>query len=140
MAPFEWDDFLAPLDPAVLLMAAILGAAMGFAVAKQRGGDQFATLDHLFWQLTTGAVMFIPLSLLRAFQDSESWERFLATYVLYLIFFVTMHYSARWCDGKFCDPYSDEITDIPTTELDTVKVLHPDGEGGVEWDKPEDDE
>ena len=105
---FDWGEFLAPLDPAVLLMAVILGVAMGFAVAKQRGGDEFATLDHLFWQLTTGAVFFIPLGLLRGLQGSTVWERVLASFVLYIIFFTAMHYSARWCDGRFCDPDDED--------------------------------
>lgn len=80
---FQWEDFLAPLDPLVILMSLILGISMGLAIMKIRPHFSPALL---VWHIMGGAVFFIPLSILRAFQESLVWERFLSTFILWAIY------------------------------------------------------
>lgn len=55
MASFDWADFVAPLEPSVLVMSAILGFAMGVIITKIIGVDREAR-THLWWQLSGGMV------------------------------------------------------------------------------------
>lgn len=89
---FHLLDFLAPLSPPTLIMAVILGISMGAVLVATH--HRLTTIT-VFWQLAGGAIFFIPLSLLRAFQGSEIWERFLATLVLWIIFVLGMWLGAR---------------------------------------------
>ena len=84
---FDWSDFLAPLDWAVLTLALVLGVSMGLAM--RRAGHRI-TWEHSYWQLAGGLVFFVPLSVLRAWQGSEVWERLLATAVLWVLFVLGM--------------------------------------------------
>ena len=84
---FDWTDFLAPLDWAVLTLALVLGVSMGLAM--RRAGHRI-TWEHTYWQAAGGLVFFVPLALLRGFQGSEVWERLLATAVLWVLFVVGM--------------------------------------------------
>lgn len=85
MASFDWADFLAPLEPSVIAMALILGTVVGLIignVARRRGWS------HLYWIAVGGIIFFVPLSVLRAFQGSAIWERFLATGVLWFVYLI----------------------------------------------------
>lgn len=83
----DWTDFLVPLDWAVLTLALVLGVSMGLAM--RRAGHRI-TWAHTYWQAAGGLVFFIPLSIFRAWQESEHWERLLATAVLWVLFVVGM--------------------------------------------------
>lgn len=80
---FDLEDFLAPLDPSTLLMAMVVGIFIGVAMhlASHR-----MTVVHAYWMLAGGLVFFVPLSLARFLQGSLVWERFLATYILWMLF------------------------------------------------------
>ena len=88
----DWTDFLVPLDWAVLTLALVLGVSMGLAM--RRAGHRI-TWEHTYWQIAGGLVFFIPLSVLRAWQESEHWERLLATAVLWVLFVVGMRIGGR---------------------------------------------
>jgi hypothetical protein len=90
---FDWLDFIAPLDPWVIAMAFVLGVSLGLILYF---GKRRISRPAIFWQLAGGLVFFVPLSLLRAFQGSAIWERFLATYILWCIFVTGMAIGSRW--------------------------------------------
>ena len=81
---FDWPDFLAPLSPAMAVMAFALGLSMG--LIAERVMHQHLGNDHLYWQLGSGFVFFVPLALLRAFEGAPTWERFLAIGALWIVF------------------------------------------------------
>lgn len=83
---FDWRDFLIPLDGSVLVMAAALGFALGWA----SGRPTYSPGQHLYWRIVTGFVFFIPLSAIRAMQGSDTWERFLAGFPLWVVFTIAM--------------------------------------------------
>jgi len=89
---FDLADFLAPLDPFVLLMAFILGVSLGVVLRLM---NHSLTQVAIFWQLAGGAIFFLPLSLLRGLQGSPIWERFLATYVLWILYVFGMWVGTR---------------------------------------------
>ena len=89
---FDWADFLAPLDWAVLTLALVLGVSMGLAM---RHAGHRITWGHAYWQITGGLVFFVPLALLRGLQGSDIWERLLATAVLWVLFVVGMRVGGR---------------------------------------------
>jgi len=89
---FQWPDFLAPLDPHVLVMAFLIGVSFGWSI--RRAGHR-TTWTHVYWQIASGVVFFVPLSLIRGMQGSDVWERFLATLVLWGVFVVGMRLGGR---------------------------------------------
>lgn len=84
---FSLNDFLAPLDPWTILMAIILGIVMGFRMRQL--GPRMSNA-RVFWQIADAFVFFIPLSLLRGFEGSLVWERFLTTLPLWIIYIAAM--------------------------------------------------
>jgi len=89
---FDWSDFLAPLDSHVMVMAFLIGVSFGWAI--RRTGHR-TTWSHTYWQVASGLAFFVPLSLIRAWQGSEVWERFLATIILWVVFVVGMRLGGR---------------------------------------------
>ena len=89
---FDLADFIAPLDPLVIVLSIVLGVIMGFVVDR---ADHPFNFPHLYWQLAGGAVFFIPLALIRAGQGSTVWERFLATYILWVLFCLGMFIGSK---------------------------------------------
>lgn len=87
MTTFNLDNFLFVLDPWGILMAVVLGIVMGF---RQRQIGPLLTNTRTFWQVTDGAVFFVPLALLRAFEGSDTWERLLATFPLWVVYIAAM--------------------------------------------------
>jgi len=79
-----WADFFLPLTFEVLALSVVLGVIAGMVAFSFR--HVAIAYGHLYWQAAGGAIFFIPLSFLRAFQGSDHWARFLATYVLWLVF------------------------------------------------------
>jgi len=92
VSDFTLSEFLAPLGWTTITLALALGLAMG--VALRLTGHRFGW-PHLFWQSAGGVVFFVPLALFRAFEGSDSWERFLATTVLWFVFTVGMNAGNR---------------------------------------------
>ncbi len=84
-APFDWSDFVAPLDPSVVAMAIILGIAFGAVMARL---GMVPPARHTWFMLSAGVVFYIPLAVLRSAEGSPVWERFLATLVLWTVFLV----------------------------------------------------
>lgn len=85
MLDFDLTEFLMPLAPTVILMAACIGCGLGVARAASSPVDGG---NHLFWMLAGGFIFFIPLSIVRGLQGSTTWERFAATIVLWATFAV----------------------------------------------------
>ncbi len=81
MTPFDWSDFLAPLDPEVLASAFVIG--VGFGVAMRALGWWGRSGSAM---IVAGIVFYIPLSLIRSMQGSQVWERFLATIIVWAVF------------------------------------------------------
>lgn len=80
---FDWADFLAPLDPWVLVMCVVLGSTVGFLLHIS---GHLPLRGHSYFMVAAGAIFFIPLALLRGLQGSPVWERFLATFILWILF------------------------------------------------------
>lgn len=89
MLQFELADFLAPLDFWVILMSFALGISLGIAIYFSHMHPPNPK-THFFWLASSGVVFFIPLSILRAFQNSPVWERLLSTLILWLLFSLGM--------------------------------------------------
>jgi len=89
----DWTDFLQPLTTWTVVLALVNGLAMG--AAAHLAGHQF-TWTHVFWQLASGAIFFIPLAILRSAEGSEHFARLLSTYILWVIFVVGMWMVAQW--------------------------------------------
>lgn len=87
------DEFFAPLNPPALAVAVILGLSLGFVLAISH---HKLTRAAVFWQIAGGLVFFVPLAILRAFQGSNAWERFLATTVLWACFVFGLWLGARY--------------------------------------------
>ena len=83
----DWADFLFPLDLAGIAMAAVLGIVVGF---RLRQISTRLTATRTFWQIADGAVFFVPLAMLRAFEGSTTWERLLATLPLWIVYILAM--------------------------------------------------
>lgn len=84
---FDWADFLAPLDIYVVGTAILLGFILGATVAFSDGARRYRlSKRHFVWMTGAGVVFYIPLSIIRAFEGSPVWERFLATLLLWLLF------------------------------------------------------
>jgi hypothetical protein len=85
---FDWSDFFYPLTPLTVCLALFLGLTMGgvLMLANHRIGR-----EHAFWQLAGGLVFFIPLSIARFADGSVTWERFLATFVLWVFYVIGMY-------------------------------------------------
>jgi hypothetical protein len=94
----EISEILAPLDPWVIIMAVLLGMSLG--VAMLRMGHR-ADIVHTYWQLAAGVVFFIPLSMLRAFQGSQVWERLLSTTALWALFVLGIGIGNRLFDRRW---------------------------------------
>ena len=82
-----WLEFTQPLDIETLLLAFTLGFITGMVTFQFR---HTLSRAHFFWQAAGGAIFFIPLAVFRAYQGSDVWPRFLATYVLWLVFIFAM--------------------------------------------------
>ena len=80
---FDLSEFLLPFDPWVIAMAILLGVVMGFRM-RQLGPKM--SRSRVFWQMVDGAVFFVPLAVIRAFEGSTAWERLLATLPLWFIY------------------------------------------------------
>jgi hypothetical protein len=89
----DWAEFFAPLTGGTILLTVILGLVMGVATLAVVGHRQ--PLANLYWQLAGGVVFFVPLALLRGFEGSVVWERFLATLVLWTLFCIAM-FVVQW--------------------------------------------
>lgn len=87
MSPFVLSEFLAPLTPSVLVASFLVGLAFGYVVYGRRPVSPWA-IHHIYWMLATGVIFFIPLSLERALEGSATWERFLATLIIWDVFIV----------------------------------------------------
>lgn len=90
-APFDWSDFIAPLDIWVLVMAFVIGSAFGVAMRRAH-----PVAHHSWMMLSAGVVFYVPLAILRAAEDSPVWERFLATLILWAVFVAGMEIAMRW--------------------------------------------
>jgi hypothetical protein len=94
---FDWADFSAPLDPAVLVAAILLGCMLGAVVAFSDGSRRRRlSTNHFIWMTGAGVVFYIPLSIIRAFEGSPVWERFLATLPLWMLFELGMMLGNRY--------------------------------------------
>lgn len=82
---FDVVDFTTSLNFWVLSMAYALGISLGIVVKFSHIGSTPPKV-HFFWMISAGMVFFIPLAILKAFQSSPVWERFLSTLILWIIF------------------------------------------------------
>jgi multisubunit Na+/H+ antiporter MnhE subunit len=88
-----WVQFTQPLDPETLLLAFVLGVVTGLVAFQFR---HTLSRAHCFWQAAGGAIFFVPLAVFRAYQGSDVWPRFLATYILWLVFIFGMSIRSRF--------------------------------------------
>lgn len=122
---FDMSVFLAPLDLLMLVAALMLGLIFGTTVT--RAGFHHVPKGHLLWSGSAGVVFFIPLSILRAFEGSDTWERFLASLVLWILFVIGMSIPTLLVQRSPRDPHPDDPGGQPGEP----------GEGsGVEVDDP----
>ena len=94
MLPFDMVDFLSPLSPETVGVAAVLGLVMGIGLNRSMGGA-YATAGYFYWQVMSGFVFFVPLALIRNGQRVDTWERFLGVGVLWGIFVLGKFIGAR---------------------------------------------
>lgn len=85
-------EFFQPLDLETILLALFLGLVTGLVAFQFR---HTLSRAHCFWQAAGGAIFFIPLAVFRAYQGSDVWPRFLATYILWLVFIFGMSIRSR---------------------------------------------
>lgn len=91
---FDWNDFLILLNPSVMTMAAIVGLAFGLVVRSLRQRED----SLIFWMAMSGTMFFIPLSVIRALQGSPTWDRWLSSLVLWLLYS-----GATYCGSRLLD-------------------------------------
>ena len=97
MPEFNLSDFMYPLDWVGLLLTVLIGLVMGVLMLHFLG--RRLAIAHLYWQFCGGMAFFIPLAVLRGFQGSATWERLLATSVLWVFYICGMFIGGRVCSS-----------------------------------------
>jgi len=82
---FQFDDLVYTWSIEGFVLVFGLGTVMGTIIAVT---NHRVMATHVYWQLAGGIVFFIPLTILRAIQEFDFWERplgLLAFWVTYII-------------------------------------------------------
>ena len=84
MAPFNVSDFLYSVNAGTLALAVVIGLFIG--ISMERSTRYMVTLTFVYWQIAAGFVFFVPLSILRGWQGSDTWVRLFGTGILWYVF------------------------------------------------------
>jgi hypothetical protein len=83
MTPFDAAVMFETFDVWAMALILLIGATLGVSIAVE---SRHFSISHLYRVCVAGALFFVPLALMRAFDGSPTWERLLGTCVQWWTF------------------------------------------------------
>ena len=84
---FDVTDMLAFVSPYTVLISVIVGVSMGATMIRL---GHALTIAHTYYQIAGGFAFFIPIAIVRAAEGLGSWEKTIATGILWCVFVIGM--------------------------------------------------